>query len=92
MVFLEAPSAALRQVHVGLDPGDGIRGGEDEEDLVFEVVEHDWRQQCDGEICQAPDDHAGSRPLRLGSRRVSLRGDEPDDGKPVYPKRAGRDE
>ncbi|ROW04554.1 hypothetical protein VMCG_05117 [Cytospora schulzeri] len=92
LVVLEAAAAALGQVQVRPDAGDGVGGGEDEEDPVLEVVEQDGAEQGDGEVGEAPD-HDGDGG-RLGTRRrgVDLGRDEPDGGQPADAEGAGGDE
>lgn len=54
LVILKAAPAAFREVDVGPDAGEGVRGREDEEDPVLEVVEQERAQKRHGKVCKPP--------------------------------------
>lgn len=91
-ILIEAPAARLRHVHVRPDSREQVRGGEDGEQLVGEVVEEDRGEQGDGEVGEAPDDDADGGALGAGGGGVDLGGDEPGGCEPGYAEGCGGEE
>lgn len=92
LVLLEAPAPTLGDVHPGPPAGEGIGGGEHEEEPVTEVVEADRGEQGDGEVCQAPEDDGDCGALGAGGGGVDLGGDEPGWDEPADAERGGGEE
>lgn len=76
LVLLKASTTALGQIRPRPKTGNGIRSGEDEEEPVAQVVEHDGRQEGDGEVGEAPDDNADGGGLSASGGRIDLCGNQ----------------
>jgi hypothetical protein len=50
---------------------------------VLEVIEHDGRDECHGEVCKAPGHHGDSGALGSASGWVDFCGDEPRGDEPA---------
>lgn len=88
-VLLEPAPARLRHVDLRHDARDQIRARENRKQPVRQRVEEDGRQQCHGEVRQAPGDHADGCALGARRRGVDFGRDQPGWHEPGYAEGCG---
>ena len=83
LVLLKRPPATLGHIHPAPPARERVRDAEDDEEPVFQVVEHERCEQRHRKVREAPDDDADGGALRAAHGGVDLRGHEPRGDEPA---------
>ena len=83
LILLKRPPSTFGTVHPTPPARECVRDAEDEEEPVGEVVEHDGREECDGEVGEAPDDNRDGGALAAAGGGVYLGGHKPGRDEPA---------